>query len=33
MDKFDLFFTGICILTIVVSSIFGAWALLTMMTL
>ena len=33
MDKFDLFLTGICILTIVVSSIFGAWALLTMMTL
>ena len=33
MDKFDVFFTGICILTIVASSIFGAWALFTMMTL
>jgi hypothetical protein len=33
MDKFDLFFTSVCILTIVVSSILGAWALLTMMTL
>ena len=33
MDKFDLFLTGVCILAIVASSIFGAWALLTMMTL
>ena len=33
MDKFDLLFTGICILTIVASSILGAWALFTMMTL
>jgi len=33
MDKFDLLFTGVCILTIVASSILGAWALLTMMTL
>ena len=33
MDKFDLLFTGVCILTIVASAIFGTWALLTVMTL
>jgi len=33
MDKFDLLITGICILTIAASAIFGTWALLTMMSL
>ena len=33
MDKFDLLFTGVCILTIAASAIFGTWALFTMMTL
>ena len=33
-DKlFDAVFTGACILTIIVSAIFGAWALLVTMSL
>ena len=33
MDKFDLLFTGVCILTIAASAIFGTWALFMTMTL
>tara|TARA_Y100000310_G_scaffold250138_1_gene256296 strand:- start:57 stop:164 length:108 start_codon:yes stop_codon:yes gene_type:complete len=33
-DKlFDALFTGVCILMIVASAIFGSWALLTMMSI
>jgi len=33
MDKFDFIISGICILAIIAGSIFGAWAMLTMMSL